>query len=81
MFFCSSDRAFFNPLQAEQMFSEIQDALYGQLDQLEWMDEQTRQEAKVLVCAEGRSYWGPPFPEAFGWFYKCHHAMWSYIDV
>ncbi|XP_010122182.1 PREDICTED: kell blood group glycoprotein homolog, partial [Chlamydotis macqueenii] len=34
---------------AEQMFSEIQDALYGQLDQLEWMDEQTRQEAKVLV--------------------------------
>ncbi|KAM6146861.1 kell blood group glycoprotein isoform 5-T6 [Phoenicopterus ruber ruber] len=36
-------------LQAEQMFSEIQDALYGQLDLLEWMDEQTRQEAKVLV--------------------------------
>ncbi|XP_076202571.1 kell blood group glycoprotein isoform X2 [Aptenodytes patagonicus] len=34
---------------AEQMFSEIQDALYGQLDQLEWMDEQTRQEAKVLI--------------------------------
>ncbi|XP_040450729.1 kell blood group glycoprotein isoform X9 [Falco naumanni] len=34
---------------AEQMFSEIQNALYGQLDQLEWMDEQTRQEAKVLV--------------------------------
>uniref|UniRef100_A0A8C3PK51 Kell blood group glycoprotein n=1 Tax=Calidris pygmaea TaxID=425635 RepID=A0A8C3PK51_9CHAR len=34
---------------AEQMFSEIQDALYGELDQLEWMDEQTRQEAKVLV--------------------------------
>ncbi|KFV59734.1 Kell blood group glycoprotein, partial [Tyto alba] len=34
---------------AEQMFSEIQDALYGQLDQVEWMDEQTRQEAKVLV--------------------------------
>ncbi|XP_075295184.1 kell blood group glycoprotein isoform X3 [Opisthocomus hoazin] len=34
---------------AEQMFSEIQDALCGQLDQLEWMDEQTRQEAKVLV--------------------------------
>ncbi|NXU58362.1 KELL protein, partial [Turnix velox] len=33
----------------EQMFSEIQDALYGQLDQLEWMDEQTRQEAKILV--------------------------------
>ncbi|XP_069719579.1 kell blood group glycoprotein isoform X2 [Phaenicophaeus curvirostris] len=41
------------PLQtkklAEQMFFEIQDALYGQLDQLEWMDEQTRQEAKALV--------------------------------
>ncbi|NXE26994.1 KELL protein, partial [Ardeotis kori] len=34
---------------AEQMFSEIRDALYDQLDQLEWMDEQTRQEAKVLV--------------------------------
>ncbi|XP_064319822.1 kell blood group glycoprotein isoform X2 [Phalacrocorax carbo] len=34
---------------AQQMFSEIQDALYGQLDQLDWMDEQTRQEAKVLV--------------------------------
>ncbi|XP_021250865.1 kell blood group glycoprotein isoform X2 [Numida meleagris] len=38
-----------NKKLAEQMFSEIQDALYGQLDQLEWMDEQTRQEAKVLV--------------------------------
>ncbi|NXC41636.1 KELL protein, partial [Penelope pileata] len=34
---------------AEQMFSEIQDTLHAQLDQLEWMDEQTRQEAKVLV--------------------------------
>ncbi|KAM9247589.1 kell blood group glycoprotein isoform 4-T4 [Leptosomus discolor] len=34
---------------AEQMFSEIQDAFYGQLDQLEWMDEKTRQEAKALV--------------------------------
>ncbi|NXN36808.1 KELL protein, partial [Rhinoptilus africanus] len=34
---------------AEQMFFEIQEALYGQLGQLEWMDEQTRQEAKVLV--------------------------------
>ncbi|XP_074667120.1 kell blood group glycoprotein isoform X3 [Strix aluco] len=34
---------------AEQMFSEIQDAFYGQLDRLEWMDEQTRQEAKVSV--------------------------------
>ena len=48
------------------MFSEIQDALCGQLDQLEWMDEQTRQEAKVLVRAEGRSNWGLPFTEAFG---------------
>ncbi|NXX94939.1 KELL protein, partial [Centropus bengalensis] len=41
------------PLQtkklAEQMFSEIQNALYHQLDQLEWMDEQTRQEAKALI--------------------------------
>ncbi|KFP61368.1 Kell blood group glycoprotein, partial [Cariama cristata] len=34
---------------AEQMFSEIQDVLYGQLDQLEWMDELTRQVAKVLI--------------------------------
>ncbi|NWV00114.1 KELL protein, partial [Upupa epops] len=34
---------------AEQMFSEIRDALSGQLDQLEWMDEKTRQEAKVHV--------------------------------
>ncbi|XP_064011881.1 kell blood group glycoprotein isoform X2 [Pogoniulus pusillus] len=34
---------------AEQMFSEIQDALCDRLDQLEWMDEGTRQEAKVLV--------------------------------
>lgn len=48
------------------MFSEIQDALYSQLDQLEWMDEQTRQQAKVLVRAEGRSYWGQPFPIVSG---------------
>ncbi|NXF92595.1 KELL protein, partial [Eubucco bourcierii] len=34
---------------AEQMFSEIQDALYGRLDHLEWMDEQTRQEAKASI--------------------------------
>ncbi|NXX50248.1 KELL protein, partial [Tricholaema leucomelas] len=34
---------------AEQMFSEIQDALYDRLDRLEWMDERTRQEAKVLA--------------------------------
>ncbi|NXN16492.1 KELL protein, partial [Indicator maculatus] len=34
---------------AEQMFSEIQDALCSRLDELEWMDEQTRQEAKGLV--------------------------------
>ncbi|NWR60910.1 KELL protein, partial [Bucorvus abyssinicus] len=33
----------------EQMFSEIQGVLYGQLDQLEWMDEEVRQEAKVSV--------------------------------
>lgn len=56
MFFCSSDHAFLSALQAEQMFSEIQDALCDRLDQLEWMDERTRQEAKVLVCAEDRSY-------------------------
>ncbi|XP_027537311.1 kell blood group glycoprotein isoform X2 [Neopelma chrysocephalum] len=34
---------------AEQMFSEIQDALYDRLDELEWMDEQTRQSAKISV--------------------------------
>ncbi|XP_027755570.1 kell blood group glycoprotein isoform X1 [Empidonax traillii] len=34
---------------AEQMFSEIQDALYDRLDELEWMDEQTRQRAKTSV--------------------------------
>ncbi|XP_031954742.1 kell blood group glycoprotein isoform X2 [Corvus moneduloides] len=34
---------------AEQMFSAIQDALYDRLDQVEWMDEQTRQNAKALV--------------------------------
>ncbi|NXE00702.1 KELL protein, partial [Chaetorhynchus papuensis] len=34
---------------AEQMFSAIQDALYNRLDQVEWMDEQTRQNAKALV--------------------------------
>lgn len=51
MFFCACDCAFYSPLQAEQMFSEIQDTLCGQLDQVEWMDEQTRQEAKVLVSA------------------------------
>ncbi|NWX19356.1 KELL protein, partial [Aegotheles bennettii] len=35
--------------RAEQMFSEIRDALYVRLDQLEWMDKQTRQDAKELV--------------------------------
>uniref|UniRef100_A0A672UJ12 Kell metallo-endopeptidase (Kell blood group) n=1 Tax=Strigops habroptila TaxID=2489341 RepID=A0A672UJ12_STRHB len=49
-----SGHAFFSSWQAEQMFSEIQDALYDQLDQLKWMDEQTRQKAKVLVRAEGK---------------------------
>ncbi|OXB71813.1 UNVERIFIED_CONTAM: hypothetical protein H355_002782 [Colinus virginianus] len=38
-----------NKKLAEQMFNEIQNTLYGQLDQLEWMDEKTRQEAKALV--------------------------------
>ncbi|XP_062449841.1 kell blood group glycoprotein isoform X2 [Rhea pennata] len=38
-----------NKKLAEQMFSEIQHALYGQLHRLKWMDEQTRLEAKVLV--------------------------------
>ncbi|XP_010132953.1 PREDICTED: kell blood group glycoprotein [Buceros rhinoceros silvestris] len=33
----------------EQMFSEIQDALYGQLDELEWIDEEDRQQAKASV--------------------------------
>lgn len=66
MFLCSCDRAFFYPWQAEQMFSAIQDALCDRLDQVEWMDEQTRRNAKALVRAEGRKYWGLPFPEAFG---------------
>ncbi|XP_062343372.1 kell blood group glycoprotein isoform X4 [Cinclus cinclus] len=34
---------------AEQMFSVIQDALSDRLDQVEWMDEQSRQNAKALV--------------------------------
>ncbi|XP_023795272.1 kell blood group glycoprotein isoform X3 [Cyanistes caeruleus] len=34
---------------AEQMFSVIQDALCDRLDQVEWMDEQTRQNAKASV--------------------------------
>ncbi|NXE98795.1 KELL protein, partial [Menura novaehollandiae] len=34
---------------AVQMFSEIRGALYDRLDQVEWMDEQTRQNAKALV--------------------------------
>ncbi|XP_063004650.1 kell blood group glycoprotein isoform X4 [Melospiza melodia melodia] len=34
---------------AEQMFSVIQDALCDRLDQVEWMDEQTRRNAKALV--------------------------------
>ncbi|XP_030123638.4 kell blood group glycoprotein isoform X1 [Taeniopygia guttata] len=34
---------------AEQMFSVIQDALCDRLDQVEWMDEHTRQNAKALV--------------------------------
>ncbi|XP_032908930.1 kell blood group glycoprotein isoform X2 [Catharus ustulatus] len=34
---------------AEQMFSVIQDALCDRLDQVEWMDEQSRQNAKALV--------------------------------
>lgn len=48
------------------MFSVIQDALCDRLDQVEWMDEQSRQNAKALVRAEGRNYWGLLFPEAFG---------------
>ncbi|NWS92656.1 KELL protein, partial [Toxostoma redivivum] len=34
---------------AEQMFSVIQDALCDRLDQVEWMDEQSRRNAKTLV--------------------------------
>ncbi|XP_023795263.1 kell blood group glycoprotein isoform X2 [Cyanistes caeruleus] len=34
---------------AEQMFSVIQDALCDRLDQVEWMDEQTRQNAKASL--------------------------------
>ncbi|NXA55961.1 KELL protein, partial [Nothocercus julius] len=38
-----------NKKLAEQMFSEIRDALYSRLYQVEWMDEKTRVEAKVLI--------------------------------
>ncbi|XP_010209851.1 PREDICTED: kell blood group glycoprotein [Tinamus guttatus] len=38
-----------NKKLAEQMFSEIRDALYSRLNQVEWMDEKTRVEAKVLI--------------------------------
>lgn len=38
------------------MFSAIQEALCDRLDQVEWMDEQTRRNAKALVRAEGRKY-------------------------
>ncbi|KAI1242151.1 hypothetical protein IHE44_0005668, partial [Lamprotornis superbus] len=34
---------------AEQMFSVIQDAVCDRLDQVEWMDEQSRRNAKTLV--------------------------------
>ncbi|XP_014747867.1 PREDICTED: kell blood group glycoprotein isoform X1 [Sturnus vulgaris] len=34
---------------AEQMFSVIQDAVCERLDQVEWMDEQSRRNAKTLV--------------------------------
>ncbi|KAM4905543.1 kell blood group glycoprotein isoform 5-T6 [Sylvia borin] len=34
---------------AEQMFSVIQDALSDRLDQVEWMDEETRRDAKASV--------------------------------
>ncbi|XP_039375169.1 kell blood group glycoprotein-like isoform X2 [Mauremys reevesii] len=34
---------------AEKMFSVVRDALNSRLDQVEWMDEQTRQEAKDKV--------------------------------
>ncbi|XP_075759304.1 kell blood group glycoprotein isoform X2 [Pelodiscus sinensis] len=34
---------------AERMFSEVRDALHSRLDQVEWMDEQTRQEVKDKV--------------------------------
>ncbi|XP_043369353.1 kell blood group glycoprotein isoform X2 [Dermochelys coriacea] len=34
---------------AEKMFSLVRDALHSRLDQVEWMDEQTRQEAKDKV--------------------------------
>lgn len=34
---------------AEQMFSEIRDAVYSHLDQVKWMDKQTHQEAKQKI--------------------------------
>ncbi|XP_060092915.1 kell blood group glycoprotein [Heteronotia binoei] len=34
---------------AQQMFSEIRDSIHSRLDQVEWMDSQSRQEAKEKV--------------------------------
>ncbi|XP_077201850.1 kell blood group glycoprotein isoform X3 [Paroedura picta] len=39
------------PEMAELMFSEIRDAIHNRLDQVEWMDSRSRQEAKEKVYA------------------------------
>lgn len=49
------------PPQAEEMISEIRAAFEVSLDQLDWMDEKTRQAAKEKVTL-GRAVGGRPPP-------------------
>lgn len=61
-----------SPWQAEKMFSLVRDALHSRLDQVEWMDEQTRQEAKDKACVEDTGHCGLYVPEAPGeWMGVC----------
>ncbi|TFJ99237.1 Kell blood group, metallo-endopeptidase [Platysternon megacephalum] len=57
LLFCSPECISLSPWQAEKMFSVVQDALNSRLDQVEWMDEQTRQEAKDKACVEDTGHW------------------------
>lgn len=50
-----------SPPQAEEMISEIRAAFEVSLDQLDWMDEKTRQAAKEKVTP-GREVSGKPHP-------------------
>lgn len=50
-----------SPPQAEEMISEIRAAFEVSLDQLDWMDEKTRQAAKEKVTL-GRAVGGRPPP-------------------